>query len=63
MIYLFVFNDDLWESCAGTVSAHKTRKGAEIALEHHKHQWIIDNDRKPNDKTEYWGIREIKLED
>jgi Holliday junction resolvase len=35
-IYLAQFNDCIYESSYATLSIHKTRKGAKLALEKHK---------------------------
>ncbi len=37
-VYEFWYNDCIWESAAGCVSLHRTRKGAEMAMEFHKDQ-------------------------
>lgn len=65
-VYQFLYNEDLWESCAGTVSVHSTLKGAQMALDFHKASTISKNNwgRLPKeelDERAYWGIRESKL--
>lgn len=37
-VYEFLYNSDCCESTAATISIHKTRKGAEMAMEFHKNE-------------------------
>ena len=65
-VYEFLYNDNLWESCAGTISIHATMKSAQMALEFHKANIIEQNEWKGLSEAilierAYWGIRETKL--
>ena len=64
------------ESDFGVISVHKTRKGAEMAVEFHKEEVKKEHaefqkDRDPDDHFDYgtfdtfkaWTVFEIKLED
>ena len=67
-VYEFVYNDALWESSARTVSIHKTRKGAEMALDFHKINIIKEEDlgrrsKEWIDEQYYWGILETELKE
>ncbi len=37
-IWQALFNDMTYESCAGTISLHRTKEGAELAIKKHKHK-------------------------
>ena len=74
-VYQFIYNYSCCESAAYTISIHKTRKGAEMAMEFHKNEtkvnWLKDkiknlnefNDEYPWDFDQYWGIKETELLD
>jgi len=38
VVFQFIYNDCIHESSALTVSIHRTRKGAEMAMEYHKNE-------------------------
>jgi hypothetical protein len=73
ILYEFVYSSCIHESAAGTMSLHRTRNGAEMAMEFHKEQARkgfeeMVKDYKGNwnlkfGEHEYWGVREIKIED
>lgn len=75
-IYEFLYNSDCCESAAATISIHKTKKGAEMAMEFHKaekqKQWDemrkLDESNDPEywkefewDFDQWWGVRECEL--
>ena len=71
IVFELLYNPETNESCAKTVSIHKTREGCELALELHKQQikkefdemWL-DYEDKPEfewDSCQWWGIRETEL--
>ena len=73
VVYQFLYNSDCCESAATTISIHKTRKGAEMAMEFHKNETkrnfenekiteltIIDF---PWDYDQWWGVSETQLND
>jgi hypothetical protein len=76
IVYEFIYNPFYHESVAGTISVHVTRKGAEIALAWHQHEAYLEYLQKIKElkenkisidnmkfgDSEYWGIRETKLE-
>lgn len=68
-VYEFLFNDDTYESCAHTMSIHKTRKGAEIAMMFHMdkirkdHFAMYGNNGSSFDWGRWWGIRETEVWD
>ncbi len=70
-VYQFLYNDSCWESAARTMSLHKTLKGAEMALSFHKEkarkQYNEDNKDHPSEYEfgfdEWWGIRELELQE
>ena len=66
MVYEFLFNDNIWESSARTISIHKTRKEAEIELAFHKDQTIKSEGWENLSKDElnrkaYWNIVATQL--
>jgi hypothetical protein len=78
IVYEFLYNSSIHESCAATMSIHKTRKGAEMALEFHKNdiknKWEEEKKEHFNEDPHYyrsfewsfgqwWGIRETELKD
>ena len=58
VMYEFLFNDNTWESCARTVSIHRTEKGAQMAMGFHKQAWLKEEglSEPPEDGVEYWVI-------
>ena len=75
-VYEFLYNSDCCESAAATISIHKTKKGAEMAMEFHKaekqKQWDemrkLDEENDPEywkefkwDFDQWWGVRECEL--
>lgn len=71
IVYEFLYNSDCHESTASTISIHKTRKGAEMAMEFHKNEKRNDWKKEyedyskdfPFDYDQWWGIRESELLD
>jgi hypothetical protein len=73
IVYAFLYNSCIYESAFATMSLHKTRKGAEMAMEFHKAQkekehWEIYN--RPDDyytspfgEHEAWIVDEIEVQD
>lgn len=76
-LYEAIYNPDIYDSVASTISIHRTREGAQKAVEMHKQQVkaafdeIYNNPKYPaimlvnmkyNDGC-YWDIREIKIEE
>ena len=70
-VYEFLYNPDVYESCPSTVSIHKTRRGAEMAMEFHraevKREWEEVCEEYPSwgdypfDYNKWWGIVETEL--
>ena len=70
-VYEFLYNPSIHESAAQTVSIHKTRRGAEKAMELHKEMALIEYEevcnRLPDEKDfpfgygQWWGVRESIL--
>jgi hypothetical protein len=73
-VYVFLYNDSCCESAAYTISVHRTRKGAEKAMEFHKSEmkkaWEEDEklwkENDPNYVNEFawnydkaWFVKEI----
>lgn len=73
ILYQALYNSMIHESSAYTLSIHKTRKGAEMAIEFHKKEikdkWEDDfreNEERreyPWDFCQWWGVEEIELKD
>lgn len=71
IVYCFLYNPMIYESSPGTISIHKTRRGAEMAMEFHKAEALKEwnemyKDEEPPSKFgtfEYWGIDEVKILD
>ena len=71
-VYEFIYTDSP-EGYIETISIHRTRKGAEVALSHHKENKLKEWAEiyiTPEDKEEmpfgmhcYWGVRETELQD
>lgn len=70
-VFEFIYNSDCCESVARTVSIHKTKKGAEMAMEFHKAEVKYEHEELYKDfesDTEwdwdqYWDIRETLLDE
>lgn len=70
IVYEFLYNSDCCESAARTISIHRTRQGAETAMEFHRYEKKKeyeddDNECKqeyPYDYDQWWGIRETELQ-
>ena len=70
-MYEFLYNPSIHDSAARTVSIHKTRRGAEKAMELHKEMALIEYEevcnRLPDEKDfpfgydQWWGVRESIL--
>jgi len=72
-VYAFLYNPCIYESGFVTISLHKTRKCAEMAMEFHhaekeKEHWEIYN--KPNDyyphpfgEHEAWKVEEMEIQE
>ena len=75
-VYEFLYNSDCCEGAASTISIHKTKKGAEMAMEFHKNEikqkW--EQEKKEHfwedphfyrsfkwDFDQWWGVRECEL--
>ena len=75
IVYEFLYNSSCCESASSTVSIHRTRKGAEIAMEFHRnekkteYEELFANDDEvykvefPYDYDQWWGIRETIVQD
>ena len=71
VLYVFEYNPDIDESCARTMSIHKTYKGAYMALRSfllYRHEEWFGNPRKYHElycieHTEHYFIRKMKLKD
>jgi hypothetical protein len=53
-IYAALYNPMIHESTWGIISLHETRKGAEMAVEFHKHE-------SDNNQFQSWFVREFEL--
>ena len=66
-----LYNSDCCEGAASTVSIHKTKKGAEMAMEFHKNEKLKEWEKEckeypptkeyPFDFDQGWGVRECEL--
>lgn len=71
VVYEFLYNSDCCESVPGTVSIHKTKKGAEMSMEFHKNEKMLEHyELYGDEKTEFsfdydqsWNVRKTKLEE
>ena len=76
IVYEFLYNSCVFESASATMSIHRTRKGAEIALSWHKFEtereynqlYSLTEDYSfkneyPYDAHQSWSIRETILQD
>ena len=71
-IYEFLYNSDCSESSPSTLSIHKSRKGAEMAMEFHKNgikrEWEQEckeyppAKKYPFDYGQWWGVNEMELQ-
>ncbi len=76
-LWKFIYNPDKYDSVPLTVSIHKTKEGAEKAMQIHKEQIKAEFDNTYNnlnhqiklvvemkwDDDQYWDIQEIKIEE
>ena len=75
-VYEFLYNPDIYENCSSTISIHKTRRGAEMAMEFHKAETkkkfdeMIDGVEEGEmicelhyDDAQRWDIRETELQE
>jgi hypothetical protein len=73
-VYEFCYTDCIHEGAPITISLHRTKKGAEMAMEHHKNEkyreWEEYKKCKEEDgdeyvhefgKNEYWGVNEREI--
>lgn len=70
-VYEFLYNSDCCEGAASTISIHKTKKGAEMAMEFHKNEKLKEWEKEckeyppakeyPFDFDQWWGVRECEL--
>jgi len=65
-VYLALYNPDINESAYCTISVHRTKKGAERAMEWHKNETIeeereMTGDKDWIDESKRWDIKEIDL--
>ena len=71
IVYEFLYNSDCCEGAASTISIHKTKKGAEMAMEFHKNEKLKEWEKEckeypptkeyPFDFDQWWGVRECEL--
>lgn len=63
IVYEFWYNECIYESAAQCMSLHKTREGAEKAMERHKKE-IADEWRGISTPVDMrWGVRERIIEE
>lgn len=71
-VFEFIYNGDTLNCNSTTISIHKTRRGAEMAMEFHKKETQEDHERlhKPKEFKEFpfdeyqsWDVRETVLKD
>ena len=70
-VYESLYNSDCCEGAASTISIHKTKKGAEMAMEFHKNEKLKEWEKEckeyppakeyPFDFDQWWGVRECEL--
>jgi hypothetical protein len=70
-VYEFWYNDCIYESAAACISLHRSKKGAEMAMEFHKEDKRKEyeelyKDEPENMKVAYdsgcaWGVQERKI--
>ena len=71
IVYEFLYNPYCCESVASTISIHKTKKSAEMAMEYHKNEKLKEWEKEckeyspakeyPFDFDQWWGVRECEL--
>ena len=71
IVYEFLYNSECYESTSATISIHKTKKGAEMALEFHKNERLKEWEQeckeypkckeRPFDLYQWWTVREREL--
>lgn len=75
VVYEALYNDNIHESAAGTLSIHKTREGAQKAIDYHKMEQLAEFNKFMSDiseeeqkimnfkfgEHEWWGIRETEI--
>lgn len=67
----FLYNDSCCESAAATLSIHKSKKGAEMALMFHKGKVEREYNKMESAYTDefdfdfdkWWGVQETELKD
>ena len=64
-VYEFWYNECIYESAAQCMSLHRTRKGAEKAMERHKKETEDEWERMGLKIPDYmiWGIEERTIEE
>lgn len=70
-VFEFKYNPDTYDSAAFTISVHKTKKGAEMAMEfhrantekEHKELYKGEIDNFGYDFAQWWGVEETELLD
>jgi len=78
-VFAAVYCDCIYESAYGTLSLHKTREGAERAIENHKKELRLRHEESVKHMAEHaptfdmdefeihswqdWGIEEYEIED
>ena len=70
-VFEFLYNSSCVESGTSTISIHKTKKGAEMAMEFHKNKELEDWKKScekypptkeyPFDFDQWWGVEETEL--
>lgn len=72
ILWEFLYCPCIHESAASTISLHRTKKGAELAMEFHKaealkefNEWQegLDNTYFKFGEHEYWEVREIEIQE
>ena len=74
-VYAFMYCPDNCESCYATMSLHRTRRGAEMAMEFHKQKiknqfeevfgkdGVLSQSGSTWDLNQSWAIREEKIQE
>lgn len=62
LVYLAMYNPMIHESTYGVISVHKTKRGAEMALEFHKKE-CDENPDNFNRGVESWAVFAYELKD
>lgn len=71
IVYAFMYCGMIYESSYATISLHRTRKGAEMAMEFHKAELKKEWDDMYKDEEppyefghfEAWAVEEVKIYD